>query len=114
MFMLKNAQLFSSTKSIQKYTFIYRSPSKIILNYFKNFLKSHLRLFHIPYILMPLPKKVKLKTFLKSPHVNKRAKENFHLTIHKFKLKISANLTVLKILRWNIPKNIHLKIISIG
>ena len=56
-------------------------------------------------------KKKKFKTFLKSPHVNKRSKENFNLIIYKFKLHTDFNLQYLKILRFNVPKNIHLKII---
>lgn len=90
---------------------IYSSTSKKILNFYKKFLVLNLRKLFLNYFIICAPKKKKFKTFLKSPHVNKRSKENFNLIIYKFKLYISFNFQYLKILRFNVPKNIHLKII---
>jgi ribosomal protein S10 len=89
----------------------YSSNSKNILNLYKNFLKKMFNLFNFKYLIINSPTKQKIKTFLKSPHVNKRAKENFELNIHKFKLHTSLNLSFIKLFRYNVPKNIHLKII---
>jgi ribosomal protein S10 len=94
-----------------KNTLIYSSTSKKILNFYKKFLILNLKKLFLNYLIINTPKKKKFKTFLKSPHVNKRSKENFNLIIYKFKLYISFNLKYLKILRFNVPKNIHLKII---
>ncbi len=90
---------------------IYSSTSKNLLNLYKKFLILNLNQLMFKYFLINMPKKKKFKTFLKSPHVNKRAKENFNLIIYKFKLHISFNFSFLKTLRFNVPKNIHLKII---
>lgn len=89
----------------------YSSNSKNILNLYQNFLKKMFNLFNLKYLIINSPTKQKIKTFLKSPHVNKRAKENFELNIYKFKLHTSLNLSFIKLFRYNVPKNIHLKII---
>jgi len=88
----------------------YSSNSKNILNLYQNFLKKMFNLFNFKYLIINSPTKQKIKTFLKSPHVNKRAKENFELNIYKFKLHTSLNLSFIKLFRYNVPKNIHLKI----
>lgn len=90
---------------------IYTSTSKNLLNLYKKFLILNFKNFFLNYLLINIPTKKKLKTFLKSPHVNKKSKENFNLHIYKFKLHTTLNLKYLKILRFNVPKNIHLKII---
>ena len=90
---------------------IYTSTSKNILNLYKKFLILNFKNFFLNYLLINVPTKKKFKTFLKSPHVNKKSKENFNLHIYKFKVHITLNLKYLKILRFNVPKNIHLKII---
>lgn len=93
-----------------KIILIYSSNSKNILNLYKIFLKKIFNLFTLKYLIINSPTKQKIKTFLKSPHVNKRAKENFELNIYKFKLHTSLNLSFIKLFRYNVPKNIHLKI----
>jgi hypothetical protein len=90
---------------------IYSSISKNLLNLYKQFLILNFKHLSFNYFIINIPKKKKFKTFLKSPHVNKRAKENFNLIIYSFKLHVSFNLQCLKILRFNVPKNIHLKIL---
>lgn len=89
---------------------IYTTVCKKVLNFYKKFLITIFKKLLLNYIIICAPKKRKFKTFLKSPHVNKRAKENFNLIIYKFKLYISFNFEYLKILRINVPKNVHLKI----
>lgn len=89
----------------------YTSNSKNILNLYKTFLKKIFSTLNLKFTLVNSPTIRKIKTFLKSPHVNKRAKENFELNIYKFKLHTSLNLSYIKLFRYNVPKNIHLKII---
>ncbi len=89
---------------------IYTSTSKNILNLYKQFLILNFKQLFFKYLLIAAPTKKKFKTFLKSPHVNKKSKENYNLAIYKFKIFINLNLKYLKILRFNVPKNIHLKI----
>lgn len=89
----------------------YSSNSKNILNLYKIFLKKIFSLFNFKFLIINSPVRQKIKTFLKSPHVNKRAKSNFELNIYKFKLHTSLNLAFIKLFRYNVPKNIHLKII---
>jgi ribosomal protein S10 len=93
-----------------KIILVYSSTSKNILNLYKNFLKNLFNSCNLKYLIVNSPTKQKIKTFLKSPHVNKRAKENFELSIYKFKLHTSLNLFFVKRFRYNVPKNIHLKI----
>jgi ribosomal protein S10 len=90
---------------------VYSSTSKNLLNLYKKFLILNFKQIFLKYLIINTPTKKKFKTFLKSPHVNKRSKENFNLVIYKFKLHTAFNLQYLKILRFNVPKNIHLKII---
>ncbi len=90
---------------------IYSSTSKNFLNLYKKFLILNLKQFFFNFVLISTPAKKKNKTFLKSPHVNKRSKENFSLTVYKFKLYTDLDFPYLKILRFNVPKNIHFKII---
>lgn len=90
---------------------IYSSNSKHILQLYKIYLKNILKLFQIHYFLLQAPVTCKLKTFLKSPHVNKKSKENFKVVIHKFKICLNLNYKIIKLFRCNVPKNIHLKII---
>lgn len=93
-----------------KNTLIYSSTSKKLLNLYKNYLIFNLQQLSLNYLIINTPQKKKIKTFLKSPHVNKRAKENFNLIIYKFNLHIFFDLKYIKVLRYNVPKNIHLKI----
>lgn len=70
-----------------------------------------LKVMNIKILIIPSPIKKKHVTLLKSPHVNKRAKENFELRIYKFRFHVCLNFSELKILRCNIPKNIRLKVL---
>lgn len=94
-----------------KTTLIYRSTSRAQLNLFCNLITSmaHTLRFKISIIRSCIKKK--RRTLLKSPHVNKRSKENFELKIYKFKLYSNLNFFEIKILRSNTPKNIHTKAI---
>lgn len=88
----------------------YSSVSKHLLFSYLNYLKLLFNKFNISYTLFSLPIIKKKKTFLKSPHVNKKAKENFNFILYSINLYICFNLHLLKILRYNLPKNIFFKI----
>ena len=49
----------------------YSSNSKNILNLYKIFLKKIFSLFNFKFLIINSPVRQKIKTFLKSPHVNK-------------------------------------------
>lgn len=86
----------------------YTSVTAHILNNYKKFLYS---LFSNKFniCILSTPIKRKKKTFLKSPHVNKKAKENFVYTIYSFKLIMPYSFNLLKILKFNVPKTLHFK-----
>ncbi len=87
----------------------YSSTLKSILYSYQKFLKLIFLKYNIIYTFRNIPIKVKKKTLLKSPHVNKKAKENFKYILYSFKLIIFFNLNLLKLLKYNKPKNIYLK-----
>jgi ribosomal protein S10 len=91
--------------------FSYSSTSSKILNLYKKFLKNLFLILKKKIKIISQPTLRKIKTFLKSPHVNKRAKENFELKFFKFKLHTNLTISQVKIFRYNVPKNIHLKIL---
>lgn len=90
---------------------IYRSTSKKLLNLYISVIKSMSEIFKFHTVFIASPIKKKHTTLLKSPHVNKRSKENFELAVYKFKIYTSLNPTSVKLLCQNVPKNIHLKTI---
>lgn len=85
------------------------SVNKKCLNLYTQFVINLLKNFQVKYKIAFLPKKKKYITFLKSPHVNKRAQEHFCLIKHQI-LIIIKDLNLLKILLSNKPASIQLKI----
>ncbi len=98
----------NSTK-ILPITIQYTSTSKKILFCYQKFLTNLLQKFNVSYSIINKVYKKK-KTLLKSPHVNKRAKENFFFIRYSFKICLIKNFLIIKILKANIPKNIQLKL----
>ena len=90
-------------------TFIYSSFLKKNLFTFKQFLITVLKKNKIKYVLHPVKNVNKYVTLLKSPHINKRAKENFQSILYKFILKIVLNQKQIRLFVFNLPKLIHLK-----
>lgn len=66
------------------------------------------------YNVIFLPKRRKLITFLKSPHVNKKAQEHFQLTKSKIVFKIKSNFHIGVSLLLNKPSTIKIKLILKG
>lgn len=82
---------------------------KLYLNYLKNiFFKLKLKNFTI----QNLPLEKKKLTLLKSPHVNKKALEQFEFVIYKslVTLKDFKKLILLKYIIINKPKNLKLSL----
>lgn len=82
------------------------------INIYLTFLLSIFKKLNIRYRLIKIPILSKRITILKSPHVNKKAREQFELKIFKKTLIIYSNLKlkILKFLILNKPKFIKLKL----
>ena len=85
-----------------------RSLSKESLSLFKSLVAKTLESANISYTTFDLPAIKKRVTLLKSPHVNKTAREQFQLTSHRslITLKIPLNLEIIKFLIVNKPKTV--------
>ncbi|MCK5214895.1 MAG: 30S ribosomal protein S10 [Candidatus Omnitrophica bacterium] len=61
---------------------------------------------------IPLPTKKELYTVLKSPHVNKKAREQFHLVIHKRLIDLiePTAKTVEALRKLNLPAGVDVEI----
>lgn len=87
-----------------------KSSDKHTLNLYLAFLKLVLKKLSIQnFSILKLPTKKKIITFLKSPHVNKKAQEHFQLNIHKVFIQCENQDLLLKYLLINKPKNITIK-----
>ena len=75
-----------------------------------NLLFLNLNIIKKTYKFISSPILKKKKTILKSPHVNKKAKENYNLKLYSFNLIFNFDHNLLKQLKYNLPKNIHIKI----
>lgn len=80
-----------------------------------NYLKSVCKKFNIDFKFSSQPMQIKRITLLKSPHVNKKAKESFELRTYKMSLfftmkKRFKSLMILDSILKNKPKFIKLKI----
>ena len=87
-----------------------RSLSKESLSLFKSLVAKTLESANIPYTTFDLPAIKKRVTLLKSPHVNKTAREQFQLTSHRslITLTIPLNLEIIKFLIVNKPKTVKI------
>jgi ribosomal protein S10 len=97
--------------SSSKVFLFYTSLTKKSLYNYKNYITTILKKFNIEFKVVNLPLKRKKQILLKSPHVTKKAKENFELNFFRFVIIINFNNKLLKILRSNVPNTIHLKCI---
>jgi hypothetical protein len=88
----------------------YSSILKFSLITYKIFLKNLFLKFSVAYTIFNWPIKNRKKTLVKSPHINKRSKENFKFTMHSFSVNLHLSLNYIKLLKLNLPKNIRLKI----
>jgi ribosomal protein S10 len=79
-------------------------------------IKKVLTFLNIPFVFTNLPTKRKIITLLKSPHVNKSAREQFQIKTYKTYIVINPemNLDKLKMIILNKPKTIKINIKKIG
>jgi len=97
-----------------KYQFKVKSLNKEALFLYQEFLKNIFDKVNITAQVCYLPVKKKRITLLKSPHVNKTAREQFEIKSYKFILDISSetvvNVNVLKQILLNKPKIISVSL----
>ena len=89
-----------------KYQFKIKSLNKEALTLYKQFLVNVFNKIKIECQIFNLPIIKKRITLLKSPHVNKTAREQFEIKHYKFILQITSkvNLKELKLILLNKPK----------
>jgi len=82
----------------------------LILQNYIHFIKNILFSLQISFSCITLPLKKKRITLLKSPHVNKKAKDQFEIQYYKtvFILKSSLNFNFIKYIFLNKPKSLNL------
>jgi small subunit ribosomal protein S10 len=89
-----------------------KSLNKDSLNLYKSFLEKSLKNININFKIFNLPTKKQRVTLLKSPHVNKAAREQFEIKYYTTTLEINSNIEnrLLKFLILNKPKTITISI----
>ena len=78
------------SKKNMEIQFSLKSINKLSLNSYITFLKNQFKILNLKYALFNLPKKKKRVTLLKSPHVNKTAREQFEIRFYKTIIKINS------------------------
>jgi small subunit ribosomal protein S10 len=93
-----------------------KSLNKKAITCYKEFLKKTSKKMNLKYKIFNLPTRKKRITLLKSPHINKSAREQFQFQSHKctlfFKDKITLNK--IKFLMLNKPKALKVTIKILG
>jgi ribosomal protein S10 len=95
-----------------KYQFKIKSVNKESLDLYQIFLKNIFQKLQINYSLYNLPTKKKRITLLKSPHVNKTAREQFEIKNYRAVIQLNTLLkpTILKFILLNKPKTVTINI----
>lgn len=95
-----------------KYQFKIKSLNKESLYLYKKFLNNIFKKLNIKYNICNLPITKKRITLLKSPHVNKTAREQFEIKNYKAVLNINSLLEpiILKFILLNKPKTVTVNI----
>lgn len=80
------------------------------------FLKNILKKLNLKFFLINIPKKTKKMTLLKSPHVHKKAREQFQMCLYKkvIYVNVNKNMMYLKALLLNKPKLLNITVKYIG
>lgn len=93
-----------------------RSVDQNSLIIYKNFLEDILFKLLIKYRVSNIPTKKKRITLLKSPHVNKKSREQFQHNRYKvfFKIKDSLDIRAIKYIISNKPKTVKVVLIRDG
>lgn len=100
------------SKNIFNIKIKFKSTSKSSLYAYLKFLKNILNKKDLPFFkVYCLPKKKFRISLLKSPHVNKKAKEHFQVIFYRFEILIhNSNICILNFLFLNKPKSISSRV----
>lgn len=96
----------------KRYQIKIKSLHKDSLNLYKNFLSKTLQSIRINFSICNLPKKKNRITLLKSPHVNKSAREQFEIKYYSTVIQLDDDINhkILEILLINKPKSVSVSI----
>ena len=97
-----------------KYKIKIKSLHKESLNYIYNFFRHNTKKIKVEFSIINLPKKKNRITLLKSPHVNKSAREQFEIRYYSTLLKIKSDIDhkTLELLLINKPKSVSIDVKS--
>jgi len=89
----------------------FKTLNKNSFEIYSSFLKKNLKLLNLDYSFICLPKKKKRLTLLKSPHVNKTAREQFEICYFKACIQLfgSIKISTLKWILLNKPSTVQIK-----
>ena len=91
-----------------------KSLNKNLLKIYCFYLKKIFSFLRINYSILYLPRKNSRITLIKSPHINKKAREQFEIQSYSLHFKIACNFDIflLRLILLNKPSIIQLKIKS--
>ena len=95
-----------------KYQIKIKSLHKESVKLYINFLQKMLRKIKVNFSIIALPEKKNRVTLLKSPHVNKSAREQFEIIYYRTLLKIRSDIDhkTLELLLINKPKSVTISV----
>jgi small subunit ribosomal protein S10 len=96
----------------KKYQIKIKSLHRDSLNLYINFLTKTLQSIKINFSICNLPKKKNRITLLKSPHVNKSAREQFEIKYYSTVIQLNDNINqkILETLLVNKPKSVSVSV----
>lgn len=100
---VKVSKKINVLKNKTRQVFLSSSSEQVLLNYW-NLLEKNLNVLGYPYVFFNLPSTKKRITLLKSPHVHKKAKEQFELVTHKITILLSPEVNIFFIKNFFIKK----------
>ena len=97
-----------------KYKIKIKSLHKESIKLYINFLDTILKKIRVQFSIINLPKKKNRIPLLKSPHVNKSAREQFEIRYYSTLLKIKSDIDhkTLELLLINKPKSVSIDVKS--
>ena len=95
-----------------KYQIKIKSLHKESVKLYINFLQKMLRKIKVNFSIIALPENKNRVTLLKSPHVNKSAREQFEIRYYRTLLKIKSDIDhkTLELLLINKPKSVTVSV----
>ncbi len=95
-----------------KYQIKIKSLHKESINLYTNFLQKILGKIKVKFSIVNLPKKKNRVTLLKSPHVNKSAREQFEIRYYSTLIQLDSDIEhkILQLLLVNKPKSVSVNV----